>query len=69
MLYVSFLQALKTVRKDSFKKAAKDLDHAGSVVERIGGPDRVHDIVQVGGGLRGVSGQLYRSGLRVRVKP
>ncbi len=38
-------KALRTVRKDSFKKAAKDLQTAGSIVERLGGGDRVHDII------------------------
>ncbi|KAG2437076.1 hypothetical protein HYH02_011335 [Chlamydomonas schloesseri] len=39
-------QALKTVRKDSFKKATNDLNHSGGIVERLGGPDRVHDVIQ-----------------------
>ncbi|KAG2429835.1 hypothetical protein HXX76_010617 [Chlamydomonas incerta] len=39
-------QALKTVRKDSFKKATNDLNHAGGIVDRLGGPDRVHDVIQ-----------------------
>ncbi|GFR44117.1 hypothetical protein Agub_g5280 [Astrephomene gubernaculifera] len=40
-------QALRTVRKDSFKRAANELNHHGGIVDRIGGPDRVHDIIQV----------------------
>ncbi|KXZ53623.1 hypothetical protein GPECTOR_6g540 [Gonium pectorale] len=40
-------QALKTVRKDSFKKAANDFNHAGSIVDRLGGAERLHDIIQV----------------------
>eukprot|EP00198_Chlamydomonas_reinhardtii_P003148 XP_001692484.1 predicted protein [Chlamydomonas reinhardtii] len=39
-------EALKTVRKDSFKKATNDLNHAGGIVERLGGADRVHDVIQ-----------------------
>ncbi|GLC67218.1 hypothetical protein PLESTF_000530200 [Pleodorina starrii] len=40
-------QALRTVRKDSFKKAAGELNKKGGIVERLGGPDRVHDVIQV----------------------
>ncbi|KAG2496299.1 hypothetical protein HYH03_005532 [Edaphochlamys debaryana] len=39
-------QALKTVRKDSFVKATHDLNHKGGIVERLGGPDAVHDVIQ-----------------------
>lgn len=44
------VQALRTVRKDSFRKAANELNQKGGIVDRLGGPDRVHDVIQVGEG-------------------
>jgi hypothetical protein len=51
-------QALRTVRKDSFRKAANELNNKGSIVERMGGPDRVHEVISVGGRRTNAAGRL-----------